>query len=151
MGTQKIRNLPTVHETGVWSLGQKYPRRTEWQPTPVFLPAEFRGQRSLVGYNPRSHIELDPAEWLTFSLCMWRKDSLHVTRSRKCIDLTKLSMLCFYRWKTPESVVKNHELCSIFPNLSSCYYIHRCSITSVSPLSPIRTRKWLIYLLPWHD
>ena len=23
-----------------------------WQPTPVVLPAEFHGQRSLVGYNP---------------------------------------------------------------------------------------------------
>ena len=24
----------------------------EWQPTPVFLPGEFHGQRSLVGYSP---------------------------------------------------------------------------------------------------
>ena len=23
-----------------------------WQPTPVFLPGEFHGQRSLVGYSP---------------------------------------------------------------------------------------------------
>ena len=28
------------------------PRRREWQPTPVFLPGEFHGQRSLVGYSP---------------------------------------------------------------------------------------------------
>jgi len=27
----------------------KIPRRREWQPTPVFLPGEFHGQRSLVG------------------------------------------------------------------------------------------------------
>ena len=26
-------------------------RRT-WKPTPVFLPGEFHGQRSLVGYSP---------------------------------------------------------------------------------------------------
>ena len=26
------------------------PWRRKWQPTPVFLPREFRGQRSLVGY-----------------------------------------------------------------------------------------------------
>ena len=25
----------------------------KWQPTPVFLPGEFHGQRSLVGYSPR--------------------------------------------------------------------------------------------------
>jgi len=24
----------------------------EWLPTPVFLPREFHGQRSLVGYSP---------------------------------------------------------------------------------------------------
>ena len=26
--------------------------RRAWQPTPVFLPGEFHGQRSLVGYSP---------------------------------------------------------------------------------------------------
>ena len=30
----------------------KIPWRREWQPTPVFLPGEFHGQRSLVGYSP---------------------------------------------------------------------------------------------------
>ena len=29
--------------------------RREWQPTPVFLPGEFHGQRSLVVYSPRGH------------------------------------------------------------------------------------------------
>ena len=31
---------------------RKIPRRRPWQPTPVFLPEEFHGQRSLVGYRP---------------------------------------------------------------------------------------------------
>ena len=26
--------------------------RRKWQPTPVFFPGEFHGQRSLVDYNP---------------------------------------------------------------------------------------------------
>jgi len=30
----------------------KIPWRREWQPTPVFLPGEFHGQRSLVGSSP---------------------------------------------------------------------------------------------------
>ena len=34
-------------------------RRRKWQPTPVFLPGEFRGQRSLVGCCPQGHTELD--------------------------------------------------------------------------------------------
>ena len=36
--------------------------RGKWQPTPVFLPGKLQGQRSLAGYNPRSHEELDTTE-----------------------------------------------------------------------------------------
>ena len=38
-------------ETWVWSLGWEIPCRREWLPTPVFLPVEFHGQWSMVGYN----------------------------------------------------------------------------------------------------
>ena len=31
---------------------QKIPCRREWQPTAVFLPGEFQGQRNLMGYSP---------------------------------------------------------------------------------------------------
>ena len=34
-------------------------------PTPIFLPGEFHGQRSLVGYNPQGFKELDMTERLT--------------------------------------------------------------------------------------
>ena len=34
---------------------RKIPWRREWLPIPVFLPGEFHGQRSLVGYSPRGH------------------------------------------------------------------------------------------------
>ena len=30
----------------------KIPWRRAWQPTPVFLPGESHGQRSLAGYSP---------------------------------------------------------------------------------------------------
>ena len=35
------------------------PRRKKWQPTLVFLPGKFHGQRSLVGYSPWGFKELD--------------------------------------------------------------------------------------------
>ena len=35
----------------------KIPWRRKWQPTPVFLPGESDGQRSLAGYSPRGHKE----------------------------------------------------------------------------------------------
>ena len=38
------------------------PWRREWLPTPVFLPGEFHGQRSLTGYSPWDHKELDTTE-----------------------------------------------------------------------------------------
>ena len=43
----------------------KIPWRREWQPTPVFLPGEFYGQRSLAGYSPQARKESDTTEWLT--------------------------------------------------------------------------------------
>ena len=33
--------------------------RTKWLPTPVFLPGKSHGQRSLAGYSPQGHKELD--------------------------------------------------------------------------------------------
>ena len=47
---------------------RKIPWRREWLPTPVFLPRELHGQRSLTGYSPWGHKELDTAEQLTLLL-----------------------------------------------------------------------------------
>ena len=46
----------------------KIPWRRESQPTPVFLPGEFRGQSSLASYNPWGFKELNTVEWLTHIL-----------------------------------------------------------------------------------
>ena len=43
----------------------KTPWRRKWQPTPVFLPGESHGQRSLAGYSPWGHKESDTTERLT--------------------------------------------------------------------------------------
>ena len=47
------KNLPVMQERPMldpWV--RKTPWRREWLPTPVFLPGESHGQRSLVGYSP---------------------------------------------------------------------------------------------------
>ena len=41
-----------MQEIWVRSLGWEDPLERKWQTTPVFLPGESHGQRSLVGYNP---------------------------------------------------------------------------------------------------
>ena len=51
----------------------KFPWRREWLPTPVFLPGEFHGQRSLVDYNPWSCKESDTTEWLTLHFSLGEK------------------------------------------------------------------------------
>ena len=40
----------------------KIPWRRKWQPTPVFLPGNSRGQRSLAGYSPWGRRESDTTE-----------------------------------------------------------------------------------------
>ena len=43
---------------GVWGLipgSGRSPGEREWLPTPVLLPGEFHGQKSLVGYSPWGH------------------------------------------------------------------------------------------------
>ena len=62
---QMVKHLSTMWETWVRSLGWEVPWRRKWQPAPVFLPGEFHGQRSLAGYSPWGHKELDMAEQLT--------------------------------------------------------------------------------------
>ena len=68
MVAQTVKNLPTMQETWVWTLGLAIPWRRAWQPTPVFLSGEFHGQRSLVGYSPWGRQESDTSEWLALSL-----------------------------------------------------------------------------------
>ena len=56
---QLVKNLPAMQETWVQSLGQENVLEEGMQPTPVFLPKNPHGQRSLVGYSPRGRKELD--------------------------------------------------------------------------------------------
>ena len=65
---QTVNNIPAMRETWVQSLSREDPRRREWLPTPVFLPGESPGQRSLAGYSPGSHKESDITERLTLLL-----------------------------------------------------------------------------------
>ena len=75
-----VKNLPAnagdERDVGLISGLGRFPWRRKWQPTPVFLPGEFRGQRSLVGCSPWGYTELDmtdPAHShiLGPCCCMW--------------------------------------------------------------------------------
>ena len=49
----------------VRSLGWEDPLEEGMTPTPVFLPGESHGQRSVAGYSPWGHKELDMTEQIT--------------------------------------------------------------------------------------
>ena len=71
---QMVENLPAMQETQVQSLSQENTWRREWQPTPVFLPGEFHGQRSRAGYSPWNLKESDTTEQLTYTYwCVFLK------------------------------------------------------------------------------
>ena len=48
---------------------QEDPWRRKWQPTPAFLPGKSHGQRSLAGYSPQGHKELDTPEVTEHGIC----------------------------------------------------------------------------------
>ena len=57
---------------------RKIPWRREYQPTLVFLPLKFHGQRSLEGYSPRGGKESkgsDTAEQLTLPLSFHTRET----------------------------------------------------------------------------
>ena len=74
----------------------KIPWRRKWQPTPVLLPGDSNGQRSLVGYSPWSSKESDTTEWLHF----------HFTPKKK---LTKLKGNCIILCKFDSVLLNNNS------------------------------------------
>ena len=60
-----VKNPPAMQKTWVQSLGWEDPLEEGMLPTPLFLPGEFHGQGSLVGYSPWGCKELDMIEQLT--------------------------------------------------------------------------------------
>ena len=54
-----VKNLPAnagdAQDTVLTPRLERSPRGGKWQPTLVFLPEKFRGQRSLAGYSPWGH------------------------------------------------------------------------------------------------
>ena len=57
-----VKNLSAMQETQVRYLGQEDPLEKELQPTSVFLPGKFHGQKSLAGYNSWDFRESDMTE-----------------------------------------------------------------------------------------
>ena len=62
---QRVKNPLAMQETWFNLWVEKIPWRRAWQPTPVFLPGESHGQRSLADCNPWGCKESDTTEQLS--------------------------------------------------------------------------------------
>ena len=94
-----VKKPPVKQDPSVRSLGWKDPLEWAWQPTPVFLPGEFHGQRSLAGYSPRDCKELDATNTFIFtrghrwcclaprftSSCLWKRKI--ILNSHPCVSI----------------------------------------------------------------
>ena len=58
-------NAGDIRDMGSIPGVRKIPWRRAWQPTPVFLPGEFHGQRNLAGYSLWGHKESDTTKHST--------------------------------------------------------------------------------------
>ena len=90
LGAQLV-NLSAMQEIQVRSRVGKISWRRTWQPTPLFLPTEFHGQRSLVGYSPWVCKELDMTEQLTLvpSRCLIADSLNKWIYEKKCVKQEK--------------------------------------------------------------
>ena len=61
-GKESACNAGDAKDMGLSPRSGRSPWRRAWQPTPVFLPEESHWQRSLAGYSPWGHKELDTTE-----------------------------------------------------------------------------------------
>ena len=113
-----------TQETQAPSVGRKIPWRRKWQPTPVFLPGESHGQRSLAGYSPRGHKESDMAEHACAEvLCLSASvsasahlcESLHL---RMCLHMDTFLSLCVFVYLTLQS----SALCAFISQMSPIFF-----------------------------
>ena len=89
--SQTVKNLPAIQETRVPTLDWEDPWRRKCQPTLVFLPGKFHGERSLEGHSPWGHKELDTNERLTLSFSLFLDGA-------RWLEGAGLGYFLFLRW-----------------------------------------------------
>ena len=82
------------------------PWRREWQPTPVFLPGEFHGQRSVAGYSPWGCEEMDTTEQLTLYFLNLSASLRILSQPRKNLKFTGSIMMGERRTRQEKSSSK---------------------------------------------
>ena len=90
-----------IHPIGVYWEVREILWCRKWQPTPVFLPGESHGQRSLMGYSSWGHKETDTTEQLST-----HTQEATVYGSQVCI-----SCVAFGEWISNTEVKSKFHVC----------------------------------------
>ena len=109
----------------------KIPWRREWLPTPVFLPGEFHGQRSLVGYSTGVRVR---HSWVTntFTLSALRPYYLKWgPRSQGSTSPGNFKWRLLGPPRVSESEFCTQSVCMRAKSLQSCPTL--CNLTDCSP------------------
>ena len=61
-GSDGRESACNAEDLGLIPGSRRFPKKREWLPTPIFLPGDFHGQRSLVSYSPKGYKESDMTE-----------------------------------------------------------------------------------------
>ena len=135
---QTVKNPLQCRRLGFHPWVGKIPWRREWQPTLLFLPGEFHGQRSLAGSSPLSRQESDTTERLTLlCACCWKKEP---QPAKKLRAITSHRLICFDPWDSPLV-----EQCSLSSLPSQTIHLAAWSPCMVTLLHP-PWRKFLLLL-----
>ena len=115
---QMAKCLPAVQETCGFDLWVgKTPWRRKWQPTPVFLPGEFHGLRSLVGYSPWSRCK----ESLQIFFHFWKKIKTTYRKSNDVICSEYFQMVFSELTQPIHPLTPNTPPLPSLPLVTSCW------------------------------
>ena len=129
-GKESASNAGDENRHGFDPWIMKIPWRRSWQPTPVFLPGESPGQRSLVGYSPWGPTESDTTA-VTYHACTYVHTHTHTHTWNDNHSFSKI-------W--PSKHVYEHAKYSIKRDI--CFW-HAGIRRSTHPLHKKQVESWM--------
>ena len=89
-----VKSLSAKWENQVQSLGLEYLLEKGRQPTPLFLPEESHGQRSLANYSPWGHKELDVmSDLIQYDWCSNKRGNSGKQRDTRGVRAKRATMM----------------------------------------------------------
>ena len=121
---------------------RQIPWRRAWQPTPVFLPGESHGQRSLIGSSPRGCKELDTTEQLTLTFNLIELNRFTLTAPNIHLEHPSDRPLVFRILKFKDLCMASKAIYSSPLLREKLLFLQKCVHTSIPAV--------IIFFYSWH-